>query len=149
MPFRSAKVRRVSATQIAALGHCELKVVLERRHGEKVTEVQRAARQRGNQEHVRFDRLATQHHNRPGSTRPSPCFVATAVYGQNCSRTNELRAFRDRTLRRTRTGRELIATYYRCSPPIARWLRTSPRATNAVRVCLDVIRAIIRSMEGH
>ena len=42
-----------------------------------------------------------------------------------------------------------ITDDYRCSPPIARWLRTSPRATTAVRVCLDVIRAIIRSMEGH
>lgn len=141
--------RRLSATDIAALGHCEMKVVLDQRLGEIVTPAQAAARARGNQEHQRFDRAASQHHNqsRPDA-QTNPCFIASAVYGPDCWRTNELRSFRDRVLAPTPWGRVFVATYYRLSPPVARWLRTSPRATRQVRGVLDLVRHFVCSKEG-
>lgn len=142
--------RRLSATDIAALGHCETKVVLDQRLGEVVTPAQAQARARGNQEHQRFDRVATQHHNRSRpDAQPSPCFIASAVYGPSCWRTNELRSFRDRVLMPTPWGRAFVASYYRLSPPVARWLRTSPRATHLVRLVLDQVRHLVTAKEGR
>ena len=142
--------RRLSATDVAALGHCEIKVILDRQLGEVVTEVQAAARVRGNREHRRFDQLATSQHNLPRpEASPSPCFIATVVYGSDCWRTNELRSYRDRVLLPTPWGRGFVATYYRLSPPVARWLRKSPVATRFVRKALDVVRHIITAKEGR
>jgi hypothetical protein len=145
----SRRQRRLSATDIAALGHCETKLVLERKHGEVVTPDQAQARERGRQEHLRFDQAASTHHNRRvPKPSPSPCWIASAVYGPDCWRTNQLRAFRDNTLLPRPWGRGVVAAYYRLSPPVARWLRKSPRAAGLVRRALDVIRTIIVSKEG-
>ncbi len=74
---------------------------------------------------------------------PGACFVATAVYGPLARETEALRRFRDQTLMPHRVGRLLIATYYRCSPPVAQILRRSHRMRSAARILLDgVVRRI-------
>ncbi len=63
------------------------------------------------------------------------CFIATAAWGTPMSEEIQvLRDFRDDYLMVTPAGRIFVSTYYRCSPPVARfierhdWLRTVVRA---------------------
>ena len=63
------------------------------------------------------------------------CFIATAAWGTPMSdEIQVLRDFRDEYLMVTPAGRMFVSTYYRCSPPVARfierhdWLRTVVRA---------------------
>jgi len=67
-------------------------------------------------------------------TAVDPCFIATAAY--DTPRADEidiLRTFRDDILQQHAIGRLFTNTYYRTSPPIARWIRTSPRRRRLVR----------------
>lgn len=62
------------------------------------------------------------------------CFIATAAYGSadhDC--VLELRAFRDEVLARSAPGRLFIRTYYRCSPPVARWIARTDRRKRLTR----------------
>lgn len=63
------------------------------------------------------------------------CFIATAAWGTPMAdEIQVLRDFRDQYLLPTPAGRAFVAVYYRCSPPVARfidsheWLRTAVRA---------------------
>lgn len=141
--------RRVSATQLAAMGTCEVRMLLDARHGEVVGPEQQASRQEGIREHQRFDQLAREAHNAGRKPRVGPCFVATAVYGGADPRTNQLRRFRDRVLRRHRLGRLLVVLYYRASPAVAQWLQGKPGATWMVRRTLDGIRAVLIPWTGE
>jgi hypothetical protein len=140
----SRRPHYVSASDIASLGYCETKLVLEATHGEIVTEHQAQARVRGQVEHQRFDQLATTHHNpAPTPEGRGPCWIASAVYGVNDPRTNELRDFRDEVLMRNPVGRLLVRGYYRASPPVARALARRPRLAYAVSRMLDGVRFIL------
>ena len=69
-----------------------------------------------------------------GGTTSQDCFIATAAYGSadhNC--VVDLRDFRDRVLATNRPGRLFIRTYYRISPPIARWINRSERRKRLTR----------------
>jgi len=67
---------------------------------------------------------------------PPPCFIATACYGSPLTdEVNLLRAFRDIVLIPRPRGRQFVRTYYRLSPPVARWI--SPSALR---------RAIVRTL---
>lgn len=58
----------------------------------------------------------------------SPCFVATAVMGDfDDPIVLLLRQFRDTVLLRSLPGRLFVRTYYRLSPPLARWIAPSVR----------------------
>jgi len=65
------------------------------------------------------------------------CFIASAVFadpfGPEVSRLRELR---DRMLRKTSWGRQLVAVYYRTSPPLAAWLKEHEGAACLVRLAL-------------
>jgi len=67
-------------------------------------------------------------------TAVDPCFIATAAY--DTPRADEidiLRTFRDDILQQHAIGRLFTNTYYRTSPPLARWIRASPRRRHLVR----------------
>ncbi len=67
-------------------------------------------------------------------TATDPCFIATAAYNTpHAEEIDVLREFRDSVLDRHSVGRLFIDLYYRCSPPIADWLRQSPRRRYLVR----------------
>jgi len=128
----------VSASEIANLFHCEQKIVLDRRHGERHTREQVQAQQRGIAVHDAVDRQARAQHNQPQS-KPG-CFVATHVYGDDDPRTWELRRFRDRALMPSAMGRWLVRWYYRHSPRWVVWLNRHPRLTAPIRRVLDAAR---------
>ncbi len=70
-------------------------------------------------------------------TPTSWCFIATAAYGSGMdARVATLRAFRDRYLANDPTGRGLVSSYYRLSPPAARFIDDHPALKPVVRAGL-------------
>ncbi|MGQ9546330.1 MAG: CFI-box-CTERM domain-containing protein [Dehalococcoidia bacterium] len=62
------------------------------------------------------------------------CFVATAAYGtETAEELGILRDFRDQVLLHNGLGSQLVATYYRLSPPLARFIANN-----------DFLRAVVR-----
>lgn len=130
------------ASVLARHGRCEKLVVLERLHGETYTKEGEAARQAGIAEHDRFHKEVSRSHNqgrRPGSKK-GPCFVASAVYGYDDVRTDELREFRDVVLLRSGWTAWTVRAYYVISPPVAGWLSARPGKARFVAKVLDVFR---------
>lgn len=142
--------RRLAATQIAAMGTCEVRMLLDARHGEAVTPAQAVAREEGLKEHARFDQVVREAHNK-GRTgaKPGPCFIASVAYGPEDARTDQLRRFRDQVLRRHRWGRRFVVVYYRYSPAVAMWLQERDGATRMVRCVLDGIRMMLAPWTGE
>lgn len=138
---------RISATDLASLGYCETKAVLDRRMGECVTPRQAQARTRGLAEHSRFDAEARAHHNAPA--RDQRCFIASHVYGASDPRTNALRAWRDRARDKLAIWRCVFATYYRVSPHLVVFLNRCPWATPAVRGLVDLWRGLVADEDHH
>jgi hypothetical protein len=70
------------------------------------------------------------------------CFIATAAYGSPlAAELDILRSFRDRHLLSTREGRVFVRTYYKCSPPIARFIAKHPILRAGVRCLLKPVVA--------
>lgn len=139
--------RYVAATTLAQLGSCETRQDLDRRYGERTTVEVERLRQDGRRHHEDFHERATRSHNQPQAPvvlrrTDSRCFIATAVYGLDDQRTNELRRFRDSVLLRSRLGRSLVWSYYRVSPPIAWWLQRDRFSARIARPLLDLIRLV-------
>lgn len=130
-------MKRIAASELAKLGYCETKAVLEARNGEVVTLSQAKARERGRAEHARFDTLASAHHNAGGDRR---CFIASHVYGHDDPRTDELRAWRDDLLAKLRICVLPVRIYYLASPAVVRFLQRHPWATPWVRAGIDLVR---------
>lgn len=139
---RYTRASYLPASILARQGRCEMLASMEMRNGETVTVGGEAARAAGNAEHDRFHRQVLHAHNRkdPGQKK-GPCFVATAVYGYDDVRTNELRRFRDAVLLQSAWTAWTVGVYYAMSPPVARWLATRPSAAAGVAKCLDAVRA--------
>jgi len=78
--------------------------------------------------------------------RDRRCFIATAVLTEDAPELEVLRAFRDRRLLPRWWGRAMVRLYYRCSPPVARWLARSPgpRAFVGTRLVRPLARHIAR-----
>lgn len=74
------------------------------------------------------------------STR-GPCFIATAAFAgePGAPELLLLRRFRDRHLRPTYAGRQIIWLYYKTSPAVARWIRLTPRRRLWTRYILTKI----------
>lgn len=71
------------------------------------------------------------------------CFIATAAYGAHYApELTILRAFRDRILLRSESGRALVRVYYANSPPLADAIAASPVLKAAVRVVLLPLVAV-------
>ena len=68
-----------------------------------------------------------------------PCFLATAVYGEDAPELDDFRAFRDRVLLTRRWGRVLVRGYYRLGPTAARCARPSA-VRGLMRLVLDRVR---------
>ena len=148
---------RVSASRLAQLGWCELKLVLDERHGERVSVEQQAYRDVGTKTHAVLHQRAKTFHNRPNPPSPvadpvirnrkGPCFIATVMYGYDDPRTQHLRRFRDQVLRRTASGRRCIGFYYRHAPTLAHWLKGHRRVAMLVRMVLDGLRCVLPGRE--
>lgn len=92
---------------------------------------------RGESKTARKKRLSSERRRYKGN---SPCFIATAVYGDPLApEVNALRRFRDIRLRPYALGRMAIIFYYRLSPPIAYWLSNHRYIADIVRKFLDNI----------
>ena len=120
----------VSASELAQMGVCERLVVFEHRYGKRCLPEQRAAIERGRREHERFYRQG-----RIAPAPPGRCFIATLVFVEG-PETQTHRAFRDQVLRRTPSGRRLIATYYRVAPSVCKLLERQPWAHSVLRIAL-------------
>lgn len=131
----------ISASQLAEMGFCEVKVRLKEQHGDQDTTESAARREEGKRQHERMHVAAMTHHNRPTADRR--CFIATAVYGGEDPRTEQLRQFRDRVLMRTGAGRTLVRLYYWVSPFVALTAKSSPWLKTALKRMLDFIRSRI------
>jgi hypothetical protein len=140
------KTYYLPATKLAAMGHCETKILLEKKLGDRATPEQAVARKEGSAMHTRFDRVVRVAHNRPlAQARDKRCFVATCVYGAEDARTEQLREYRDRVLAHVFAGRALISIYYVVSPWIVRLLERCPGMKEPVRHMLDGVRRRIRA----
>lgn len=72
------------------------------------------------------------------------CFIATAAYGSLMEpEVMSLRRFRDTTLKNSGMGKLFIRTYYRLSPPIARFIAKRPGLRALVRC---ILRPVIRML---
>lgn len=78
------------------------------------------------------------------------CFIATAAFADQPEATEllVLRRFRDQALRPSRTGRQIIYSYYKISPPIARLLARHPRSRLFVKqMLIKISRYLQKSLK--
>jgi WD40 repeat protein len=93
---------------------------------------------------VRAAQPAAIGHGRGGAGGPA-CFIATAAYGTpTASEISVLSDFRDRYLLTNRVGTAFVRTYYRFSPPIARFIANHELLRAVVRAVLTPIVAIAK-----
>jgi hypothetical protein len=78
--------------------------------------------------------------------RRGPCFIADAAFANNPQAVELLllRRYRDEVLRKTPVGRRLIYSYYRLSPPLARWIGRSQFKSAITRWSLTKITALTK-----
>lgn len=133
----------ISATELAKLGLCEVRLQLDARYGQgRASRVQEQYKVRGREVHARA--LAAAEHAAP--PRDSRCFIATALYGAHAPETEALRCWRDRFLRQHGLGRIVIRVYYAVSPPLAGYLLRHPGLAAGVRRVLDrLVAAVVRT----
>ncbi|HEX7674588.1 MAG TPA: CFI-box-CTERM domain-containing protein [Bdellovibrio sp.] len=67
------------------------------------------------------------------------CFIATSAFGPQALEVQELRVFRDFTLKSSVAGRKFIYAYYKISPSIACLLDKQPWLKPAVRAALRLL----------
>jgi hypothetical protein len=79
-------------------------------------------------------------------SRRGPCFVADAAFAEQpyAVELTVLRDFRDRRLRRTHLGRRLVYSYYKISPPVARWIGRSQLKSRAARWLITKISGVVK-----
>jgi predicted outer membrane repeat protein len=81
----------------------------------------------------------------PIDGRGGSCFIATAVYGTPAAReVGVLSEFRDRYLLTNRAGAAFVRTYYRFSPPVARFIAVRRPLKVAVRTCLAPVVVLVK-----
>jgi hypothetical protein len=68
-----------------------------------------------------------------------PCFLVTAVYGEQASELAAFRAFRDQVLAAHPMGRALVRGYYAVGPKLAWWVKGSPLARAGARHILGQV----------
>jgi len=135
----------VTATELAEMGFCEMRVLLAHLHGEHTTTEQRKARARGLSAHQ-------QYYEEGKASGDRRCFIATCVFGPDAAETQVLRAYRDAVLLPRPWGRWLVQIYYRTAPAVCSFLDRSPAAAAAVRALLrklvDQCRSVVCEGSG-
>lgn len=133
------RVRRasegVSASELAEMGVCERRMVVEQRYGRIFTASQCEDIRRGLHLHAVFD---AQSSGPPSGVR-GPCFIATHVFGHSAPQTQVLRRYRDRVLRASALGGWSVACYYRVAQLVCGWLSHHLYACMSVRMCLGPV----------
>lgn len=78
--------------------------------------------------------------------RRGPCFIADAAFAgePDAVELMLLRRYRDEILRKSPTGRRLIYSYYRLSPPLARWIGRSQFKSAVTRWTLTKITGLAK-----
>jgi len=126
-------------TDIVGTVYCEQKVVFDRERGGDARPLEvRAKAAAGTFEHLRFQI--------EGQTRAAidrRCFIATAIYGPDAAETNFLRAWRDRVLMPTTTGRLFVRAYHAVSPSLVLLLCRSRWAATAMRAGLNALLRLL------
>jgi len=81
----------------------------------------------------------------PITPPPTWCFIATATYGTPLApEIKVLRAFRDGFMNLTKTGKMVVQSYYKVSPPVARAIVTHNRLKQVIRVLLKPVIALLK-----
>lgn len=149
MKMRKGNRRVVSATELAEMGFCEQKIRLKAQYGDRDTRESAQLRSQGKQNHLTHHHTTLHHHNRPDRDHlpvsDRRCFIASAVYGMDDPRTNELRKFRDERLLTFSSGRIAVLLYYRFSPVLAGLAQRHPGVRKVAIVVLDHVRRRIAS----
>jgi hypothetical protein len=76
------------------------------------------------------------------------CFLATAAFGEGAPELEAFRAFRDRALLPTRSGRACVRVYYALGPPLAAAILRSPPLHRLVRGGLGQLHAWLSRRES-
>ena len=135
--------KSVSATELATLGRCERQLVLDAVYGKVAARSNQAARDRGDREHLRHHMEVQRYAQKPMAAGDRRCFIATVIYGPDAPQTWALRAWRDRCLLPSPTGRLLVRLYYAISPLVARLAMRQAALHRLFRFVLDrVVRWI-------
>lgn len=79
------------------------------------------------------------------ATAKSACFVATCAFEDiNHSTVDQLRGWRDSSLRKYTLGQKFIVWYYRKGPVMAEWLDRHPKLKPLVRKVLNLFVKLVR-----
>jgi hypothetical protein len=146
------KKRTLWASELADAQVCEQRMVLETQYGKRTSPARQARMEEGTRAHQALLRQSLRlNPNADSSRRPSPCFIATAVFGEVAPETERFRAYRDRHLSNSAAGRLFIRIYYWISPAIAAWLARSRGSRHLVkRVLLGILKVIqVHGERGH
>src|SRR5437867_9057807 len=119
------------------MGAYERFVLFEARYGKRKSRCQQEAIERGRTEHTKFFKDGVRSRSDVQTSLSKPwCFCASLAWGPEAPETDLLRAFRDRILRRSATGRCLIRLYYRTAPMVCRHLQGRRSAIRTLRLGL-------------
>jgi hypothetical protein len=136
----------VWASELADAQVCEQRMVFRKQYGRRETPAQQARMHEGSRAHRALLRQSLRlNPNADSSRRPSPCFIATAVFGEVAPETERFRAYRDRHLANSTAGRLFIQFYYWISPTIAAGLTRSRSSRHVARLVLLGLLALIQS----
>jgi hypothetical protein len=131
--------RVVSATELAEMGLCEMRVVLNHRHGRRTTPAQREAMARGTAAHAAY---LAQGKAESADLRK---FVVTCVFGLDAPETQMLRTWSIQVLQPRWWGRGVVASYHRVGPSLCRVLDRSPAALAVACWCLRLLVFICKT----
>src|SRR5437879_12913913 len=103
------------------MGACERFVLFEARYGKRKSQCEQEAIERGRREHAKFFRDGVRSQSDVQTSLSKPwCFCASLAWGPEAPETDQLRRFRDRILRRTAAGSDLVRDDYRTAPGLCR-----------------------------
>ena len=140
--------QRIWASELADTQVCEQRMVFRKKYGRRETPIQQARMKEGSRAHQALLRQSkTLNPHADSSRRTSRCFIATAVFGEVASETDQFRAYRDHHLSKSTVGRLALDVYYRISPTIAEMLDRSPRSRHVARLVLLGILVLIRPQD--
>jgi len=142
--MRARRRRSTTASELAEIGVCEQRVVLQSQYGPRHSAPSRSALERGVEAHNEFLEHARRLQAR-GNEADRRCFIATTVYGEGFE-TQALRTLRDQVLLRCRVGVWVIRLYYRVGPAIARYVAKSNCRRAIARIVLKPFVALAALM---